>query len=219
MSISMSRANAAVLLVPCFVTAPTLGLSQTSLNPQTAAHAVPMTAPEEENLHLVLDWWRQVIEAGHLELVPRYQAESYIQHNPNINTSPKPPAQFNTGNLTATESTTRAIAIDATSHVYMERKLALAGELIASDYIEHDPDLSANPTFQTRLAAYRPPSGLRNSVPVISIVNGEYVLLMWDVESPDPDESMRNYPWNYFQLVRVHGGKVVEHWDQDLWHR
>jgi predicted SnoaL-like aldol condensation-catalyzing enzyme len=137
----------------------------------------------------------------------------------NYGRSPKPPAQFNTGTLTAAEHTTRAIAIDATSHVYMEHKLALAGELIASDYIEHDPNLSVKPTFQTRLAAFRPPSGLRNSVPVISIVNGEYVLLMWDVESPDPDDSTRNYPWNYFQLVRVHGGKVVEHWDQDLWHR
>src|SRR5438552_1912908 len=85
-SISMSRANAAASLMTCFVTAPALGLSQTSLNQQTVAHTVPMTAPEEQNLHLVLDWWRQVIEAGHLELVPRYQAESYIQHNPNINT-------------------------------------------------------------------------------------------------------------------------------------
>lgn len=45
-----------------------------------------MTTSEQSNPQLVLQWWREVIEGGHLELVPHYQAETYIQHNPNINT-------------------------------------------------------------------------------------------------------------------------------------
>jgi predicted SnoaL-like aldol condensation-catalyzing enzyme len=35
---------------------------------------------------MVLNWWRECIYAGHFELAPKYQAESYIQHNPNIST-------------------------------------------------------------------------------------------------------------------------------------
>jgi predicted SnoaL-like aldol condensation-catalyzing enzyme len=278
-----------------------------SINPQTPARQVPMKAPEQQNLHRVLDWWRQVIEAGHLELVPRYQADTYIQHNPNINTgragfleafgrdnspvnpiparlinpprlagargdyvwmmrerrhepaadsplyyqyrfdllrvgnwqvqehwdanlkeagtgavnhghSPRPPAKFDTGTPTVVEHTARAIAVEAATRVYLQRNLALAEKLIASDYIEHDPNLSTGHTLQARLSAFHPPSGLLSNEPVISIVNGEYVLMMWDVESPDPDDSTRSYPWNYFQLVRVHGNKIVEHWDQDAWH-
>ncbi len=46
----------------------------------------PMTAQEKKNLQFVLDWWRQVIQARHVELAEKYQAENYIQHNPNIPT-------------------------------------------------------------------------------------------------------------------------------------
>jgi len=34
----------------------------------------------------VLDWWREVIENGHMDLTTKYQAEDYIQHNPNVPT-------------------------------------------------------------------------------------------------------------------------------------
>jgi len=57
-----------------------------SINPPTKAQMAPMTAQEKKNLDFVLTWWREVIYAGHMELSPKYQAETYIQHNPNINT-------------------------------------------------------------------------------------------------------------------------------------
>ena len=45
-----------------------------------------MTAAEQANLKIVTDWWKDVIQAGHVELAEKYQAEDYIQHNPNIST-------------------------------------------------------------------------------------------------------------------------------------
>jgi len=36
------------------------------------------------NKKLVYDFWREVLEAGHMELAPKYLTESYIQHNPNV---------------------------------------------------------------------------------------------------------------------------------------
>jgi len=38
------------------------------------------------NKRLVYDFWREVFEAGHMELAPKYMAESYIQHNPMVPT-------------------------------------------------------------------------------------------------------------------------------------
>lgn len=38
------------------------------------------------NKKLVYDFWREVFEAGHMELAPKYMAEDYIQHNPNVAT-------------------------------------------------------------------------------------------------------------------------------------
>jgi len=39
-----------------------------------------------KNKKIVYDFWRSVIEAGHLEMAPQYMAENYIQHNPNVPT-------------------------------------------------------------------------------------------------------------------------------------
>jgi len=36
------------------------------------------------NKKLVFDFWRIVYEGGHMEDAPKYMAESYIQHNPNV---------------------------------------------------------------------------------------------------------------------------------------
>ncbi len=62
-------------------------LQAASINPPTATpQNVPMTSQEKKNLDFILKWWREVIYAGHLELAPGYQAENYIQHNPNVPT-------------------------------------------------------------------------------------------------------------------------------------
>jgi len=58
-----------------------------SLNPPTTPQTSPaMNDKEKANLKMVLDWWREVIENGHMELTTKYQAEDYIQHNPNVPT-------------------------------------------------------------------------------------------------------------------------------------
>jgi predicted SnoaL-like aldol condensation-catalyzing enzyme len=59
---------------------------QVQANPnheQLLASADPKLAA---NKRLVYDFWREVFEAGHMELAPKYMTESYIQHNPNVPT-------------------------------------------------------------------------------------------------------------------------------------
>jgi predicted SnoaL-like aldol condensation-catalyzing enzyme len=57
-----------------------------ALSASAMAQSTHMTSHERANLALVQQWWREVIQAGHLELAPKYMAEDYIQHNPNIST-------------------------------------------------------------------------------------------------------------------------------------
>jgi predicted SnoaL-like aldol condensation-catalyzing enzyme len=40
----------------------------------------------KQNKKLVYDFWREVLEGGHLDLVDKYMAETYMQHNPNVPT-------------------------------------------------------------------------------------------------------------------------------------
>jgi predicted SnoaL-like aldol condensation-catalyzing enzyme len=61
-------------------------LSAESINPPTTPQTAPMSKQEKKNLDMVLEWWRVVIQGGHLDQAPKYQAEDYIQHNPNVNT-------------------------------------------------------------------------------------------------------------------------------------
>ena len=56
-----------------------------SVSPTFAQSKTP-SAQEQANLKLVSDWWREVLQAGHTELAAKYQAEDYLQHNPNIST-------------------------------------------------------------------------------------------------------------------------------------
>jgi predicted SnoaL-like aldol condensation-catalyzing enzyme len=39
-----------------------------------------------QNKKIVYDFWREILEGGHIEFAPKYMMESYIQHNPNIPT-------------------------------------------------------------------------------------------------------------------------------------
>jgi predicted SnoaL-like aldol condensation-catalyzing enzyme len=69
------------------------------LLPGAALAQVPVTPnPDQEsmlqskdaqlarNKRLVYDFWREVFEAAHMDLAPKYMAESYLQHNPNVPT-------------------------------------------------------------------------------------------------------------------------------------
>lgn len=292
-------------MVAGVLTAASAAQAATAVNLPTARRMVPMNAAERANLRLTLDWWREVIEAGHLELVPKYQPESYIQHNPNISTgragflaafgrdnspvnpiparlknppalaaargdyvwmmfekrlapgpspafyqdrfellrlqdgqvqehwdaetklpgsgavrpgvSPKPLSQFNIGKLTRAELNAREIAVRVASEVYLQGNTGLASALLAPDYIEHDPNLQHEGSVTERVGAFVAPQLLLSYEPAVVLVNGEHVLMMWSLFSPDPDNTRQAYRWNYFQLVRVRDGKVIEHWDQDAY--
>jgi predicted SnoaL-like aldol condensation-catalyzing enzyme len=57
-----------------------------AINPPTMPQTAPMNKQEKKNLDMVLEWWRVVIQNRHLDQAPKYQAEDYIQHNPNVPT-------------------------------------------------------------------------------------------------------------------------------------
>jgi predicted SnoaL-like aldol condensation-catalyzing enzyme len=61
-------------------------LSAEMLNPRTAPQIGPMSRQEKKNLDMVLECWRKVVYAGHVELAPKYIAENLVEHSPNIST-------------------------------------------------------------------------------------------------------------------------------------
>ena len=75
------------LSAAAFVLAAGVGrLPAESINPPTTPQTAPMSKQEKKNLDMVLEWWRVVIQNRQMDESAKYQAEDYIQHNPNVPT-------------------------------------------------------------------------------------------------------------------------------------
>ena len=63
-------------------------------NPDQATMLTSQDPKVAANKKLVYDFWREVLEGGHMELADKYMAESYIQHNPNVPTGRRAFVEF-----------------------------------------------------------------------------------------------------------------------------
>lgn len=287
--------------------------SAESINPPTTPQTAPMNGQEKKNLDMVLTWWREVLEGGHLELTSKYQAEDYIQHNPNANTgragfvaffskfakpqnpipttlanppvvkgakgdyvwlvfehqdkdprdpsktyhynsfdvlriqngkvqehwdsaqkmpgsgavrtgvSPKPPMQWNTGKLSKEEQHSLALGTEELKDMLQYGHLELADKTMDPGYIQHNPNVPQGrdgfKAFMSRIPGRRPEDAKPikpewPNPPALTLVDGPYVLFMWDRTAKDPDDPSREYKWNHFDVVRVENGFIKEHWDE-----
>ena len=59
-----------------------LPVAAESINPPTKPQTAPMTAQEKQNLDMVMNWWREVLYAGHFELAPKYAVISLFPLGP-----------------------------------------------------------------------------------------------------------------------------------------
>jgi len=112
------------------------------------------------NKKIVYDFWREVLEAGHLDLAPKYMTETYYQHNPNVPTG-------------------RQGFIDFFSKISQPHPIVdtIKGPLIAI------------------------------------VAEGDRVVLVFNRVLPDPKEPGKKYTTASFEMLRIEGGKVAEHWD------
>ena len=81
-----TRNTVAALLLGAVVASATF--AQVAVTP-APDHSAILQSPDpqlSQNKRLVYDFWREVFEAGQLELTEKYMAENYIQHNPNVPT-------------------------------------------------------------------------------------------------------------------------------------
>ncbi|MEJ6003170.1 nuclear transport factor 2 family protein [Paucibacter soli] len=129
-------------------------------NPDHAAMLASADARLAANKKLVYDFWREVLEAGHLELALNYLAEGYAQHNPNVPTGREGFVKF------------------------------------FGKFAEAKP-------IQGSVAA-----------PLVAIMaEGELVMLSFVSERPDPKDKTLKYTTTWFDMFRVHDGRITEHWD------
>jgi len=93
-----------------------------------------------------------------------------------------------------------------------------AGEFIAQDYLQHNPNAGQGLSgVQDYIRATRPerPIQDRLELPLVHLMaEGDYVTTAF--VRPEKDSEGRTYYSTWFDLYRIEDGKIAEHWDPML---
>jgi predicted SnoaL-like aldol condensation-catalyzing enzyme len=121
-----------------------------------------------------------------------------------------------------------AFVLDFWNNVFMKRDATRFAEFFGPDYVDHNPNittpglpglleyvhkLSARAPAAPQPGAAPRPSGPPASDVVVAMVDGELVTLIRKRMLPDPQDPSKTYEAFGFETLRVHDGKIVEHWD------
>jgi predicted SnoaL-like aldol condensation-catalyzing enzyme len=121
-----------------------------------------------------------------------------------------------------------ALVLDFWNNVFMKRDVARFAEFFAPDYVDHNPNITTPGLpglmeYVHELSARAPAAPQSGAAPksggppasdvVLAMVDGELVTLIRKRVLPDPLEPAKTYEAFGFETLRVHDGKIVEHWD------
>jgi predicted SnoaL-like aldol condensation-catalyzing enzyme len=88
---------------------------------------------------------------------------------------------------------------------------------MAESYIQHNPTVpTGRASFVAFFSKFAKPKPIepRVKAPLVSIVgDGDLVILSFVREEADPKDSTRKYTTTWFDMFRIEGGKIAEHWD------
>ena len=93
----------------------------------------------------------------------------------------------------------------------------LAEKYMAESYIQHNPNVptgrAAFTDFFSRISKPQPIEP-RVKAPLVAIVaEGDLVVLAFVREGIDPKDATKKYTTTWFDMFRIEGGKIAEHWD------
>ena len=138
------------------------------------------------------------------------------------------PAVADDAGRSPAEQRNLSFVLDFWNNVFMKRDASRFAEFFAADYVDHNPNLttpglpglleyvhklSARAAVAPQPGAAPKPSGPPQSDVVIATVDGELVTLIRKKMLPDPQDPGKTYEAFGFETLRVHDGRIVEHWD------
>ena len=111
----------------------------------------------------------------------------------------------------------KRLVYDFWREVFEGGHMELADKYMAESYIQHNPNVptgrAAFVAFFSKFAKPRPIEP-RIKAPLVAITaEGDLVVLSFAKELPDPKEASKKYTTTWFDMFRIEGGKVAEHWD------
>ena len=98
--------------------------------------------------------------------------------------------------------------------------MELAEKYMAEGYIQHNPNVpTGRAAFTEFFSKFAKPKPIAPTVaaPLVAITaEGDIVVLSFVSERKDPKDAAKSYTTTWFDMFRVEGGKIAEHWDADV---
>jgi predicted SnoaL-like aldol condensation-catalyzing enzyme len=95
--------------------------------------------------------------------------------------------------------------------------MELAEKYMAEGYIQHNPNVpTGRAAFIDFFSKNVTPGAIQARVkaPLVAILaDGNLVVLAFAREVADPKDPGKKYSTTWFDMFRVEGGKIAEHWD------
>jgi len=111
----------------------------------------------------------------------------------------------------------KRLVYDFWREVFEGGHMELADKYMAESYIQHNPNVATGrAAFIAFFSKIAKPKAIEAKVkaPLVSIVaEGDYVILSFVREFADPADSTKKYTTTWFDMFRIEGGKIAEHWD------
>jgi predicted SnoaL-like aldol condensation-catalyzing enzyme len=109
----------------------------------------------------------------------------------------------------------KKLVFDFWREVFQTRNMDLAPMYMAEDYIQHNPNVqTGRQPFMDYFSQFeRQPLKPTIDNLVNLVAEGDLVVLAFRRELPDPGHPGQTYTTTWFDMLRIEGNKIAEHWD------
>ena len=111
----------------------------------------------------------------------------------------------------------KRLVYDFWREVFEAGHMDAAPKYMAESYIQHNPMVpTGRAAFVEYFSKIAKPKPIADKVaaPLVAILaDGDLVVLVFVRDAPDPQDSAKKYTTTWFDMFRVEGGKIAEHWD------
>jgi predicted SnoaL-like aldol condensation-catalyzing enzyme len=111
-------------------------------------------------------------------------------------------------------ATNKRLAFDFWREVMQARHVDRTSTYVADTYVEHDPTGHSGRDALVATVGHRPPAPVKATIDdLVSIVaERDLVVLAFRRALPDLEHEGQTYTATSFDMLRIAGGKIVEHW-------
>jgi predicted SnoaL-like aldol condensation-catalyzing enzyme len=132
---------------------------------------------------------------------------------------PSLPLCSQSSNMTPQEKANLKLVLDWWREGLVAGHAEVVTKYFNEDVVQHNPNFpqgrAAIEALVKRRTPVNPiPAALPpDRMPAKAFAKGDYVVLIWDREAPDPADPSKKYGYNDFDAFRIQNGKIQEHWD------